>query len=132
LISPTIVFSCDEWIYVVQEEVICVGVLLGTAVSVGGITLVSEGVMRGSSVWVWVGVNVRVGGGDVRDGVEVRTGIYLRVAVRVGVLEGVQVGQDLHVGVLVGVSVGVSVAVDVSVGVAVLVVVLVGEPVEWA
>ncbi len=56
----------------VQEEVICVGVLLGTGVSVGGITLVSEGVMRGSSVWVWVGVNVCVGGGEVREGVDVR------------------------------------------------------------
>ena len=55
-----------------QEVVICVGVLLGTAVSVGGITLVSEGVMRGSSVCVWVGVNVSVGGGEVRVGVDVR------------------------------------------------------------
>jgi hypothetical protein len=71
LISPTIVFSCEECINVVQEVVICVGVLLGTAVSVGGITLVSEGVMRGSSVWVWVGVNVSVGGGEVREGVDV-------------------------------------------------------------
>ena len=56
----------------VQEVVICVGVLLGTAVSVGGTRLVSEGVMRGSSVWVWVGVNVSVGGGEVREGVDVR------------------------------------------------------------
>ena len=56
----------------VHEAVIWVGVLLGTAVSVGGITLVSEGVMRGSNVWVWVGVNVRVGGGEVREGVDVR------------------------------------------------------------
>lgn len=56
----------------VHEAVIWVGVLLGTAVYVGGITLVSEGVMRGSNVWVWVGVNVSVGGGEVREGVDVR------------------------------------------------------------
>lgn len=113
----------------VQEAEICVGVLLGTAVSVGGITLVSEGVMRGSSVWVWVGVNVRVGGGEVRVGVDVRNG---RVAVFVGVLERVQVGHGLQVDVLVGVSVGVSVGVEVSVGGCGFVEVLVGEPVEWA
>lgn len=113
----------------VQEAEICVGVLLGTAVSVGGITLVSDGVMRGSSVWVWVGVNVRVGGGEVRVDVDVRNG---RVAVFVGVLERVQVGHGLQVDVLVGVSVGVSVGVEVSVGDCGFVEVLVGEPVEWA